>query len=104
MLHHCILAAGLIYSVQCPGLEFQVWNKFLDSSPPHQSGPRDDYCIGCVYMDLSPLAFGLRQISGWYNIVDFGGQVKGQLKVCIIGISLVIWYNVSFIIGHRQSH
>lgn len=56
-------------------------------------------------MDLSPLAFGLRQISGWYNIVDFGGQVKGQLKVCIVILARSgSMDNVSVIIGHRQPH
>ncbi len=42
---------------------------------------REDTCIGCVAVDLSPLTFGLAQLSGWYNIVDFAGAVQGQLKV-----------------------
>ncbi len=61
--------------MQCSGLELQVWSKSSVESS------HEDSCVGCVSVDLSPLAFGLRQISGWYNVVDFGGQVKGQLKV-----------------------
>ena len=44
---------------------------------------QDDRCIGCVLVDISPLAFGLPQLSGWYHIVDFGGEIQGQLRVCM---------------------
>lgn len=37
--------------------------------------------LGFVSVDLTPLTSGLQQISGWYNIMDFNGQVKGQIKV-----------------------
>lgn len=72
------------FTSQCSGLEFQVWSQ-PPASLPHthetKDPPQDDVYIGCALVDLSPLSFGLRQISGWYNIVDFGGQTKGQLKV-----------------------
>lgn len=58
--------------MQCSGLELQVW-----SSEETEA----DRCVGCVQVDLSPLAFGLGQLSGWYHIQDFAGQVQGQLKV-----------------------
>ena len=49
--------------------------------PQGHSGPPEDIYVGCVHVDLSTLALGLPQISGWYNISDFGGETQGQLKV-----------------------
>ena len=40
-----------------------------------------DRVLGFVSVDLSALNSGLRQICGWYNIVDFNGQSRGQIKV-----------------------
>ena len=40
-----------------------------------------DRVLGFVSVDLCPLSSGLRQICGWYNIVDFNGQSRGQIKV-----------------------
>ena len=66
--------------LQCVGLELQVWSQAdaSDQSPESQQG---DMYIGCAHVDLSTLALGLPQVSGWYNISDFGGQIQGQLKV-----------------------
>ena len=63
--------------LQSPGLELQVWSAHSGDVQPGG----EDACIGCVAVDLSPLTFGLAQLSGWYNILDFAGQVQGQLKV-----------------------
>ena len=41
----------------------------------------EDKYIGCASVDLSPLAFGLAHLSGWYHILDFTGEMRGQLKV-----------------------
>ena len=73
--------------LQCPGLEFQVWSKRPDGKRPQpqdggQAEGGDSY-LGSAHIDLSPLAYGLSQISGWYNVADFGGQVQGQLKVTL---------------------
>lgn len=43
----------------------------------------EDLLLGVVSVDLSPLASGLRQVVGWYNIVNFNGQCQGQIKVSI---------------------
>ena len=73
--------------LQCPGLEFQVWNKPPDGEGYQLQDGRDSQperehsYFGCAYVDLSPLAYGLSQITGWYNIADFGSQLQGQLKV-----------------------
>ena len=48
-----------------------------DSSPDSTT----DYVIGFASVDLAPLSAGMRQLNGWYNIVDFNGHCKGQLKV-----------------------
>lgn len=63
------------YPLQSPGLEVQVWSA-KDARQPSEL----DTCIGCVTVDLTPLTFGLAQLSGWYNILDFAGQVQGQVK------------------------
>lgn len=68
---------ALVHS-QCSGLEFQVWST-------HQiaegwTGEEDSY-LGSAHVDLSALAYGLGQLCGWYHIVDFGQQIRGQLKV-----------------------
>lgn len=42
-----------------------------------------DLFVGAASVDLSPLASGLRQLVGWYNVVDLSGHCKGQIKVCI---------------------
>ena len=44
-----------------------------------------DRVLGFVSVDLTPLASGLQQVCGWYNIMDFSGQIKGQIKVGIKG-------------------
>jgi C2 domain-containing protein 3 len=40
-----------------------------------------DRVLGFVLVDLSPLNSGFPQICGWYNIVDFNGLSRGQIKV-----------------------
>lgn len=67
-------------------MEFQVWSKKLPESGSGEGGGEGgerevDGYIGCAHVDLSPLAYGLTKVCGWYNIVDFGGQIQGQLKV-----------------------
>jgi C2 domain-containing protein 3 len=44
----------------------------------------DDLAIGFASVDLGPLAAGLRQLIGWYNIMDFNGECKGQIKVPVL--------------------
>ena len=66
--------------LQCVGLELQVWSQANASDQSPEGQPEDVY-IGCAHVDLSTLALGLPQVSGWYNISDFGGQIQGQLKV-----------------------
>lgn len=46
--------------------------------PDSSSGDR---VIGFVSFDLSPLSAGMRQLIGWYNVTDFNGDCKGQIKV-----------------------
>ncbi|CAH3017538.1 unnamed protein product, partial [Porites evermanni] len=80
------------------GLEFKVWHtsgkleeghtKIPDSTrenPDSSSGA--DRVLGVVLFDLSPLLAGMRQLIGWYNVTDFNGDCKGQIK---IGVSPVI--------------
>ena len=48
------------------------------------SDKSSDRVLGFVSVDLTPLTKGLHQICGWYNIMDFTGQCRGQIKVRIV--------------------
>ncbi|KAI9223534.1 hypothetical protein BC828DRAFT_375606 [Blastocladiella britannica] len=39
--------------------------------------------VGYSRVDIAPLAHGLDEIDGWYDIVDFHGVASGQLRVSI---------------------
>lgn len=39
--------------------------------------------IGFAAVDLSPLLSGFQLVCGWYNITDFSGQCRGQIKVAV---------------------
>ena len=82
-------------------LEFQVWSLPPTSNQDHLQGRTPIalrsllcvikfYCllgevkhvfIGRALVDLGPLLYGLTQICGWYHIIDFGGRIRGQIKV-----------------------
>ncbi|NXX51004.1 C2CD3 protein, partial [Tricholaema leucomelas] len=53
-------------------LVFKVWHK-----------AESERVIGFASVDLSPLLSGFQLLCGWYNILDFGGQCRGQLKVAV---------------------
>jgi len=45
-----------------------------------------DRALGFASVDLLPLTKGFPNISGCYNIIDFSGVCKGQIKVryCVL--------------------
>ncbi|XP_059672424.1 C2 domain-containing protein 3 [Gavia stellata] len=53
-------------------LVFKVWHK-ADT----------ERVIGFASVDLSPLLSGFHLVCGWYNITDFSGQCRGQIKVAV---------------------
>ncbi|NXI90798.1 C2CD3 protein, partial [Psophia crepitans] len=53
-------------------LVFKVWHK-----------AEAERVIGFASVDLSPLLSGFQLVCGWYNITDFSGQCRGQIKVAI---------------------
>ena len=63
----------------CTGVQF----KAPDSVEGKPDGSSGDRVIGFVSFDLSPLLAGMRQLIGWYNVTDFDGDCKGQIKVCL---------------------
>ncbi|KAH3835312.1 hypothetical protein DPMN_108663, partial [Dreissena polymorpha] len=69
-------------------LVFKVWHK--PDGAPKSPDKLTDRVLGFVSVDLTPLASGLQQISGWYNIMDFNGQIKGQIKINILPQETVI--------------
>ncbi|NWS66786.1 C2CD3 protein, partial [Crotophaga sulcirostris] len=53
-------------------LVFKVWHK-----------AEIERVIGFASVDLSPLLSGFQLVCGWYNIMDFSGQCRGQIKVAV---------------------
>ncbi|NXR18419.1 C2CD3 protein, partial [Cinclus mexicanus] len=53
-------------------LVFKVWHK-----------AESERVIGFASVDLSPLLSGFQLVCGWYNITDFSGQCRGQVKVAV---------------------
>ncbi|NXD45338.1 C2CD3 protein, partial [Copsychus sechellarum] len=53
-------------------LVFKVWHK-----------AESERVIGFASVDLSPLLSGFQLVCGWYNISDFSGQCRGQIKVAV---------------------
>uniref|UniRef100_A0A8C2T1H1 C2 domain containing 3 centriole elongation regulator n=1 Tax=Coturnix japonica TaxID=93934 RepID=A0A8C2T1H1_COTJA len=53
-------------------LVFKVWHK-----------AESERVIGFASVDLSPLLSGFQLVCGWYNITDFSGQCRGQIKVAV---------------------
>ncbi|KAL3878157.1 hypothetical protein ACJMK2_030527 [Sinanodonta woodiana] len=71
-------------------LVFKVWHK--PDGAPKSPDKLTDRVMGFVSVDLTPLASGLQQISGWYNIMDFNGQCKGQIKINVIPLDTDHWH------------
>ncbi|NXS29389.1 C2CD3 protein, partial [Pomatostomus ruficeps] len=53
-------------------LVLKVWHK-----------AESERVIGFASVDLSPLLSGFQLVCGWYNITDFSGQCRGQIKVAV---------------------
>ncbi|XP_071418376.1 C2 domain-containing protein 3 isoform X2 [Pithys albifrons albifrons] len=68
-------------------LVFKVWHK-----------AETERVIGFASVDLSPLLSGFQLICGWYNITDFSGQCRGQIKVAISPLQ-----NINNLKEERQS-
>lgn len=49
----------------------------------YPSPPESERVIGFASVDLSPLLSGFQLVCGWYNITDFSGQCRGQIKVAV---------------------
>lgn len=49
----------------------------------YSSSSETERVIGFASVDLSPLLSGFQLVCGWYNITDFSGQCRGQIKVAV---------------------
>ncbi|XP_048237074.1 C2 domain-containing protein 3-like isoform X2 [Haliotis rufescens] len=78
---HTHLSTELLYQ-ESKNLVLKVWHKPAEAAK--QPDKSSDRVLGFVSVDLAPLSSGLLQICGWYNILDFTGQCKGQIKVSIV--------------------
>lgn len=63
-------------------LIFKLWNT---SKAAHHEKPEENAAclIGFSALDLTVLAAGLPFISGWYNVMDFSGACRGQIKLAV---------------------
>ncbi|NXW77049.1 C2CD3 protein, partial [Hirundo rustica] len=68
-------------------LVFKVWHK-----------AESERVIGFASVDLSPLLSGFQLVCGWYNITDFSGQCRGQIKVAVSPLQ-----NISSLKEERQA-
>ncbi|NXD99990.1 C2CD3 protein, partial [Chaetorhynchus papuensis] len=68
-------------------LVFKVWHK-----------AESERVIGFASVDLSPLLSGFQLVCGWYNITDFSGQCRGQIKVAVSPLQ-----NISHLKEERQA-
>ncbi|NWY31931.1 C2CD3 protein, partial [Pheucticus melanocephalus] len=68
-------------------LVFKVWHK-----------AESERVIGFASVDLSPLLSGFQLVCGWYNITDFSGQCRGQIKVAVSPLQ-----NISSLREERQA-
>ncbi|NXA01689.1 C2CD3 protein, partial [Nesospiza acunhae] len=68
-------------------LVFKVWHK-----------AESERVIGFAAVDLSPLLSGFQLVCGWYNITDFSGQCRGQIKVAVSPLQ-----NISSLREERQA-
>ncbi|XP_010073077.1 PREDICTED: C2 domain-containing protein 3, partial [Pterocles gutturalis] len=68
-------------------LVFKVWHK-----------AETERVLGFASVDLSPLLSGFQLVCGWYNITDFSGQCRGQIKVAISPLQ-----NISNLKEQRQA-
>ncbi|NWR43241.1 C2CD3 protein, partial [Regulus satrapa] len=68
-------------------LVFKVWHK-----------AESERVIGFASVDLSPLLSGFQLVCGWYNITDFSGQCRGQIKVAVAPLQ-----NISSLKEERQA-
>lgn len=58
-------------------MQLQLMHAFYSSSSEAER------VIGFASVDLSPLLSGFQLVCGWYNITDFSGQCRGQIKVAV---------------------
>lgn len=69
-------------------LIFKIWVKAETASK------EEDNILGHVSVDLTVLLFGMPWISGWFNITDFTGNNKGQIKINITPLESLTRFSI----------
>lgn len=79
----------------------QLWQRVLPPAvaaavPPLHLAPEtqpaaDDRLLGCATVDLSALV-AMGSLDGWYNIVDYYRQTRGQIKVQVRTTHGMAWH------------
>ena len=60
----------------------KIW-RLYDAQSGIQVNFEKDLVIGFAAIDLSILAAGFPEVSGWFHILDFTGTCNGQIKINI---------------------
>lgn len=82
-----VLSSELLYE-ENKNLVFKVWHK--PENVPREPDKSSDQVIGFVSVDLAPLVSGLKQLCGWYNIIDFSGRCRGQVKLSVTPLESIV--------------
>lgn len=64
-------------------LLFKIWMSDQNSSSTNIQNLKSADLLGFSTLDLTVLSAGLPIISGWYNIMDFSGRCRGQIKLSL---------------------
>jgi len=64
-------------------LIIKVWHR---PTPPPEAGSDvttqlEDHVVGFGAVDVTPLLKGFPSVCGWYNVIDFTGRVRGQVRI-----------------------
>ena len=63
----------------------KVWHsRGGDTKEAVRPDPETDQVLGFVALDLSPLLLAsFPSVQGWYNITDWMGKCRGQIKISV---------------------
>uniref|UniRef100_A0A8C9F9F6 C2 domain-containing protein n=1 Tax=Pavo cristatus TaxID=9049 RepID=A0A8C9F9F6_PAVCR len=93
------ITTPVIENTESPVWDFQQqarWLKLIHAL--YSSSSETERVIGFASVDLSPLLSGFQLVCGWYNITDFSGQCRGQIKVAVSPLQ-----SISNLKGERQA-
>ncbi|KAK3924928.1 C2 domain-containing protein 3 [Frankliniella fusca] len=64
-------------------LIFKIWESKSVFSECNEKDMESEKLIGFSSLDLTVLSAGLPLLCGWYNVIDFSGSCRGQIKLSV---------------------